>query len=59
MQFVNVLALLLALVACVFAQKELNQKAFDAEVGGNNPVFVKFFAPWCEFCVFEKKKSNA
>jgi thioredoxin domain-containing protein 5 len=50
MQFFNVLALLLALVACVFAQKELNQKSFDAEVGGNNAVFIKFFAPWCGHC---------
>ena len=48
MKFTAILALLVALVATVFAQKELNQKAFDAEIGGNNNVFVKFFAPWCK-----------
>jgi hypothetical protein len=49
MQIVSVLALLLALVACVFAQKVLDAKSFEAEVGGNKDVFVKFFAPWCKF----------
>jgi len=49
MKFFTVLALFVALVACVFAQKELNQKSFDALVGGNENVFVKFFAPWCKF----------
>jgi hypothetical protein len=48
MKFTAILALLAMLVATAFAQKELNQKSFDAEVGGNNNVFVKFFAPWCK-----------
>ena len=48
MKFFVVLALLVALIGSVLAQKEFNQKAFDAEVGGNNAVFVKFFAPWCK-----------
>lgn len=44
-----IVVILVALLAIVLGQKELNQKTFDAEVGGNNGVFVKFFAPWCKY----------
>jgi thiol-disulfide isomerase/thioredoxin len=48
MKFFALIVLVLAAVSCVFAQRELSQKTFDAEIGGNNAVFIKFFAPWCK-----------
>jgi thiol-disulfide isomerase/thioredoxin len=41
-------AFIFCVLSVVLAQtKDMNQKTFDAEVGGNKAVLVKFFAPWC------------